>query len=62
MGLADEEIPRIAAELARRDHFDSTRKMSPLRPADDANLVDTSELTAMEVVDLVAQLVIRRGS
>ncbi len=62
MGLADEEIPRIAAELARRDHFDSTRKMSPLRPADDASLVDTSELTAMEVVDLVAQLVIRRGS
>ncbi len=61
LGLSEKDIPRIAEELARRDHLDSTRETSPLRPADDASLVDTSGLTVDEVVERVAQLVIRRG-
>ena len=62
MGLTEDEIPRIAEELTRRDHLDSTREASPLRPAADARQGDTSELTTDQVVEQVAQLVIRRGS
>lgn len=40
----------VAADLARRDHLDSTRPTSPLVAADDAAVIDTSELGIDEVV------------
>jgi len=43
-------VAEIAAEIEARDHADSTRKASPLLPADDALIIDTSELTIDEVV------------
>lgn len=49
-------VQRIAAEIEARDHADSTRETSPLRPADDALIIDTSELTINEVV---AQIMVR---
>ncbi len=42
--------------LERRDRFDSSRQVSPLRPADDALVIDTSELTIDEVVAMVVEL------
>jgi len=36
-------------ELRRRDAQDAARATAPLRPADDAVLVDSSDLTAQEV-------------
>jgi len=48
---------QIAAELAARDHTDSSRKASPLRPADDADIIDTSDLSIDEVVRIVLELV-----
>jgi len=50
---------QIAAELAARDHADSTRVTSPLRPADDAVIVDTSELGIDEVVEAILDVVER---
>jgi len=47
----------IAAELAARDHADSTRKASPLKPADDAVIIDTSDLSIEGVVDEIVHLV-----
>jgi CMP/dCMP kinase len=44
-------IEEILADQARRDHHDSTRKHSPLRPADDAYIFDTSDLALDAVVD-----------
>jgi cytidylate kinase len=45
------------ADVARRDRLDSTRQASPLRPADDAWVIDTTHRTADEVVDeIVARL------
>ncbi|MBP3883677.1 MAG: 1-acyl-sn-glycerol-3-phosphate acyltransferase, partial [Olsenella sp.] len=41
----------------RRDELDSTRKESPLRPADDARVIDSSDLTLEEVIDSVIALV-----
>jgi cytidylate kinase len=47
----------IAADLERRDHADSTRDTSPLRRADDAVEIDTSEMDIDEVVATVLELV-----
>lgn len=46
-------VTEIAAEIEARDHADSTRTASPLRPAEDALTIDTSELTIDEVVERI---------
>lgn len=46
----------LLKEMEERDAADSTRKISPLKQAADAILIDTSHLTAEEVVDKVIQL------
>lgn len=45
----------IAADLARRDRFDSRREISPLRPADDAIVIDTSDMAVDQVVARVVE-------
>ncbi|WP_067806217.1 (d)CMP kinase [Nocardia beijingensis] len=56
----------VLADVQRRDTLDSTRKVSPLRPAEDAVPVDTSELSMDEVIDelygVVAQQVAVYGA
>ncbi|MGV9673550.1 MULTISPECIES: (d)CMP kinase [unclassified Gordonia (in: high G+C Gram-positive bacteria)] len=47
----------VLAAVNRRDHLDSTRAVSPLRPADDAILVDTSDMTLDQVLDRLVDLV-----
>ena len=44
----------------RRDHLDSTRAVSPLRAADDALVVDTSDMTEPEVIAHLLELVEQR--
>jgi len=53
---------QIAADLAARDHADSTRATSPLRPADDAVIVDTSDLDIDGVVETILGVVERAES
>jgi cytidylate kinase len=43
----------VAADLARRDARDEGRQDSPLRIADDAFVVDTSDLSVDQIVELV---------
>lgn len=45
---------QILSEIQQRDHNDQTRAISPLRQAKDALLVDTSDLSAEEVIDQIA--------
>ena len=47
--------------VERRDHLDSTRATSPLRAAEDAVPVDTSELTIDQVIVALAELACRRS-
>jgi cytidylate kinase len=47
----------VLADVKRRDHLDSTRAVSPLRAADDALVVDTSDMTESEVVAHLLELV-----
>ena len=51
------EPQRIAAELQERDLRDRTRAASPLVPADDAVIIDSSQLSIDQVVDKVEALV-----
>jgi len=53
-GLALEDIER---QLRARDHTDSTRAASPLHPAEDAVIIDTTVLSVGEVVAIVLGLV-----
>ena len=50
-----------AADLDRRDTYDSTRAHSPLRAADDAVHVDTTALGVNEVVQRLVDLATERG-
>ena len=50
-----------AADLDRRDTYDSTRSHSPLRAADDAVHVDTTALSLNEVVQRLVDLAMERG-
>ena len=46
----------IAKDIAERDHRDSTRATAPLKQADDAVLVDSSDMTIEEVVKAISDL------
>ncbi|AEF39987.1 (d)CMP kinase [Hoyosella subflava] len=50
----------VLADVIRRDEFDSNRSVSPLRPAEDALIVDTSDLTLDGVVDHLLALIEER--
>ncbi|MCU1648344.1 MAG: (d)CMP kinase [Nocardia sp.] len=52
-----DDFQAVLADVQRRDNLDSTRKVSPLRPAEDAVLVDTSELNMDEVIDELYRVV-----
>ena len=43
---------QILADLTQRDARDKTRTTAPLKPADDAIIIDTSELSAQDVLQL----------
>ena len=53
----DVSLAKVVNELAERDTRDTARSRSPLKPADDAVLVDTTGLTIDQVFDKVLQLV-----
>ena len=45
------DLEEIKKDIENRDHQDMTREISPLRQAEDAVLVDSSEMTIRQVVD-----------
>lgn len=51
----------VAASLRRRDRLDSSRTVSPLVAADDAVLIDTTDLSIDEVVNRVLDLIPEPG-
>lgn len=48
-------IEVLLAEQAARDERDASRAVAPLRPADDAIVIDTTAMTSSGVVDLLEQ-------
>jgi CMP/dCMP kinase len=55
--MLDLHYDQVAADIARRDHVDSTRSASPLSVADDAVCIDTTGRGVDQVVDAVLALV-----
>jgi cytidylate kinase len=54
-------VAAVAADLARRDRLDSSRTTSPLVAAGDAVHLDSSALTAEQVIARVLELALRAG-
>ena len=50
-------VESVAKDIAERDRLDSTREVAPLRPAEDAVLIDSSDLDVDEVVEKIVSIV-----
>ena len=46
----------ILSSIEKRDRIDSSREDSPLKPASDAHMVDTDDLSLNQVVALMVEL------
>jgi cytidylate kinase len=55
--VEDLEYESVAADMAARDTVDSTREVSPLHQAPDAVVIDTTDHSIDEVVEIVMGLV-----
>lgn len=51
------DLAQIEADIIERDHRDMTREISPLKQAEDAVLVDTSDMTIEEVEEKLLSIV-----
>ena len=54
------DIKAIEVDIERRDYLDQTRAHNPLKPAEDAIMIDTSDLSIEQVVEFIARK-IREG-
>jgi len=50
-------LEEIEAAIKKRDERDQTRKLAPLKPAEDASIIDTTSLSEAEVVARVSAIV-----
>ena len=48
-----QSLEEVSKDMQQRDTNDSTRKLAPLKPADDAIRIDSSDLSVEKVVDLM---------
>jgi cytidylate kinase len=60
-GSAAADLAAVALDLHRRDSHDSTRQHAPLQAAQDAVIIDSSELAVNETVECVLTLASQRG-
>ena len=56
----DVRLEDIERDMILRDQNDSTRDLAPLKPAEDAILIDSTAMTMDEVVNQMAQIVTAR--
>jgi cytidylate kinase len=60
-GKKDTDYRDVLDSMRRRDRIDRNRDVSPLRPAQDAVIIDTTKLSVNEVVDRTEWLVEEQG-
>ncbi|MBS7303430.1 MAG: (d)CMP kinase, partial [Lachnospiraceae bacterium] len=56
------DIVKIEADIIERDHRDMTRELNPLRQAEDAVYVDSSDMTIEEVVNCIEAIIVEKLS
>lgn len=54
------DLERVLQDIRERDRVDSQRDVAPMRAADDAALLDTSDMDLDQVIDRLEQLVKKR--
>ena len=61
LSVKDEAITQaqVLADLTERDARDKTRTTAPLKPADDAHIIDSSDKSAEDVLQIALKLVKR---
>ncbi|MDC3103067.1 (d)CMP kinase [Gammaproteobacteria bacterium] len=52
-------MPALIDDIEQRDLKDTSRELSPLLPADDAHIIDSSQLSLEEVVNIAKKLVLK---
>lgn len=57
----DVSLPALVEQVRARDERDMSRDASPLRPAEDAIVLDTSEMSIQEVTDTVLNILAVKG-
>lgn len=57
----DVNLARLSKDIAQRDERDSSRSVSPLRPARDAVVLDTTGINIDAVLETVRGLIAQRG-
>jgi len=50
-------LDRVRQELQRRDQQDASRQVAPLRPAADARILDTTDMTIDQVIETILRTV-----
>lgn len=55
-GVGSTDFEEVLADIVRRDELDSSRATSPLKPAEDAIHIDSSDMTMQEVIDEICAL------
>ena len=50
-------MPALIADIEKRDKKDSSRKLSPLLPAEDAHIIDSSNMKLEEVFSMTEKLI-----
>jgi cytidylate kinase len=53
----DVQYSQIKENLRRRDHIDSNRKADPLKKAEDAIVVDTTDKSFNEQIELMINII-----
>ena len=51
------DFEKIKADIEKRDYQDMHREIAPLKQAEDARLVDTSDMSIEEVVDIICNMI-----
>ncbi|GEL67198.1 (d)CMP kinase [Marinilactibacillus psychrotolerans] len=54
------DLTKLKQEISERDYKDSTRKVSPLRKADDAFEIDTTALSIDEVAEQIKKIIFEK--
>ena len=50
-------MPALIADIEQRDLKDSSRELSPLLPADDAHVIDSSDMSLEDVIKITKNLI-----
>jgi len=52
--ISSQTLDEVERDIEQRDQNDSTREVAPLKPARDAVIIDSTDLTVEQVVTLMA--------